>query len=60
MINWVLTKQPIRPNFYSSIISINHPTLKYPKAKKRPKYLLNFKNYEIPPKSKNDINTPET
>ena len=56
---WVLIGYPIRPNYGISIISTNHPTLKYPKPLKGPKHPLNLKNYQNTPLDlQNNTNSP--
>ena len=57
---WVLNGYPIRPNYDPSIISTNHPTLKYFKTTKFTKNTLETsKITKISPKP-NDITTLKT
>ena len=49
---WVLIGYPIRPNYDPSIISTNHPTLKYSKTTKNDQGTP--ENQKMTKKSKND------
>ena len=58
---WVLIGYPIRPNYNPSIISTNHPTLKYSKTTKITKIPPQPKKItKITHRLKKDQNTPKT